>query len=92
VSSIGKTGLQEVGWVGLGCCLLKLTDAVRAIKRPHFEVVWLEDTQSYLGEDYMFSEKLRHAGIKLWIDHDVSQQIGHVGDFKYTEETLKLFA
>lgn len=91
IYSCGKTGIEEVGWVGLGCCLLKLTDEIKAIPRPHFEVMWLEETSSYLGEDYYFCEKLRHNGIKLHVDHDVSQEIGHVGDYKFTESGLKLF-
>lgn len=86
VSSLGKNGIEEVGWVGLGCCMLRLTDEVKAIKRPSFEVVWLEETQTYLGEDFFFCEKLRHAGIKLYIDHDVSQKVGHVGDYTYREQ------
>lgn len=86
VHSLGKTGVEEVGWVGLGCCLLRLSDAVKAIKRPHFECVWLEETQTYLGEDFYFAEKLRFGDVKLWVDHDVSQKIGHVGDYTYREE------
>lgn len=86
VSSLGKTGLEEIGWVGMGCCLLRLSDAVKAIKPPHFEVMWLEETQSYLGEDYYFSEKLRHNNITLYIDHDLSNEIGHIGDYTYKEK------
>jgi len=91
ITSLGKTGTEEVGWVGLGVALIRVA-AIKNVPRPHFEVLWLEETQSYLGEDYLFSEKLRHAGIKLYVDHDVSNQISHVGDFHYTEKMLHLFS
>jgi hypothetical protein len=36
-----------------------------------------------MGEDWYFVKKLSEAGADIWIDHDLSRQIGHVGDFVY---------
>lgn len=85
VYSREKTGIEEVGYMAFGCALIKMA-AVREIKGPHFEVCWVPDKGSYLGEDAYFSEKLRWAGIKLHIDHDATHEIGHVGDYHYREE------
>lgn len=90
IYSSGKTGLESVGYVGLGCCLLRLNDAVKAIPAPMFEVQWIDEKQSYLGEDFFACEKLRYHGIEIYIDHDLSNEIGHIGDFVYTEKTIKL--
>lgn len=84
VSSKDKTGIEEVGYMAFGCSLIKV-NAVREIAGPHFEVVWVPEKGSYLGEDNFFCEKLRWAGIKLFVDHDVTHDVGHIGDFQYKE-------
>lgn len=86
IHSAGVTGIKEVGWVGLGCCLLKMTDVIKAIPPPHFEVRWLPDRNAYLGEDLEFCEKMREKGVKIYVDHDVSHDIGHIGDKTWSEK------
>lgn len=83
VASKGRTGIEEVSTVGLAMFLLDL-DAMRKIPKPHFEVRWNDDIQSYSGEDMYFCRKLTGAGEKIWIDHDLSNQCGHVGQLVYT--------
>ena len=83
VSSVGKTGVEEVHHVGLGMTLIKM-DAIKDIPCPHFEIKWLEDQCTYQGEDMYFCDKLRAAGIKLYVDHDASQLVSHIGDFMYS--------
>jgi hypothetical protein len=83
VESKGKTGVQEVAEVGLAMFLLDL-DAVRKTKKPHFEVRWNDAKQVYAGEDMYFCRKLRAAGEKIYIDHGLSNQCGHVGSLVYT--------
>ncbi len=82
INSEGKTGIEEAEWLGLGMCLLRL-DAVRNIPAPHFEVMWIKETQKYLGEDMYFCGILHEHGVKMYIDHDVSQICQHIGDFAY---------
>lgn len=82
VDSNGKSGLEEVSFVGAGINLIRLDD-IKDIPSPLFEVRWDEQRQDYWGEDMYFCAKLRNRGIKLFIDHDVSQQVGHVGDYEY---------
>jgi len=59
-------------------------NAIKSIKPPHFEIIWDEKTQEYLGEDHYFCAKLRSNGIKIYVDHDASQTVGHIGDYTYT--------
>jgi len=38
----------------------------------------------YEPEDFYFCKKLRANGVSVYVDHDVSQEVAHVGDFEYT--------
>lgn len=82
VSSTGKTGIEEVYRTGTGIMLIAV-DPVRNIARPHFEVIWHPEKKDYISEDSYFCDKLRAHNIPIHIDHDVSQTVGHVGDYIY---------
>ena len=82
IESKGKTGITEVAQVGTGIMMIDL-EAVKHIKPPHFAVPWMEERKKYCGEDLFFCDKLREAGVKIFIDHDVSNKVGHVGAYTY---------
>lgn len=82
IDSRGKTGIEEVWRAGLGLCLMKVS-CVKEIPAPRFEVLWLEQAKTYLGEDCYLCEQLKEKGVKLHIDHEVSQLVGHIGDYAY---------
>lgn len=82
VDSKGKTGIEEVSFVGAGINLINL-EAIKDIPSPLFEVRWDENRQDYWGEDMYFCGKLRGHGVKIFIDHDISQKVGHIGDYEY---------
>lgn len=82
VDSAVRFGLEKVYFVGTGVCLINLS-AVKDIPKPHFEVLWSEERNSYEGEDFYFCKKLSDHGIDIYIDHDLSRHIGHVGDYEY---------
>lgn len=83
VKSKDRKGIDEVAHVGLAMFLLDL-DAVRKIPRPHFEIVWNAEIGSYRGEDHYFLNKLRAAGEKIFVDHELSNECGHIGQFVYS--------
>jgi hypothetical protein len=79
-----STGLQKVTVAGMG---LMLTDmrVFEKIQLPFFAFEpqkpdFVRDT----GEDVYFCRELYKAGIPIHIDHDLSKQVSHVGEFKYT--------
>lgn len=80
--SAGKSGLEEVQFVGAGLTLIDI-EAIKHVPEPHFEVIWDENKQDYWGEDIYFCQKLRVHGVKIHIDHDLSQKVGHIGDYEY---------
>ena len=80
--SFGKLGLEEVNKIGLGLALVKL-DKLRSIPAPHFEVVWNEQYQKYQGEDRYFTDKIRAAGMRIFVDHGISNNTQHWGDLGF---------
>lgn len=91
IDSTGKTGLEEIGWMGGGMFLADI-EKIKHISAPHFEVSWCKERNDYYDQDYYFSAKLRQHGVGIWLDHDLSQSIKHVGDyhFAWPQELLKL--
>jgi hypothetical protein len=79
------TGLQEVGSVGMGVMLIK-ANVFATLSEPWFETPWRHDKRGYIGEDVFFCKKARDAGFKIWIDHDVSKEIGHIGMFEFKHD------
>ena len=80
-----STGLQEVGYVGMGVMLIK-AGVFKALSEPWYETPWRSDKRGYIGEDVFFCKKAREAGFKIWIDHDVSKEIGHIGTFEFKHD------
>lgn len=82
LDSTGKTGLQEVASMG-GASFLARVSSFREIPKPRFEIRWLEEKRDYVGSDIYFSTLLRVHGVKMFCDHDLSQEIGHIGEYEY---------
>lgn len=79
LDSTGRSGIQEIGWMGFGMALIRL-EAIRDLPKPWFGMVWLEDRQDDIGEDFFFCKRVREHGLKIYVDHDASQLVGHIGD------------
>jgi hypothetical protein len=77
-----STGLEEVGMLGTGLVLIN-TKVFKALEAPFF-LQPFDEKFGFVGEDTYFCNKLREAGIKLWVDHDLSKEVGHLGQFEYT--------
>ena len=68
-----KTGLEQVARLGLGVCL---------VHRSVFEKVpplWFQ-FEGAKGEDDYFFDKAAEAGIPTYCDHDLSREVGHIGE------------
>ena len=80
----GDKDLVEVWRIGTGVMLIDLNIFKRrGMVSPWFAPKWNPELHDYSGEDWGFCEKLQECGVKLYVDHDVSQDIGHVGKFEY---------
>lgn len=83
VDSSEKTGLMEVHRVGLGCFLADV-EALKAMGHVHFAMIQPEGVLNVIGEDDYFCAKARDCGFKIFIDHDASRAVGHLGDLTYS--------
>jgi hypothetical protein len=76
-----STGLEAVDYVGLGAMLMR-TEVVAGLGRPWFRH-GLNDLGGDVGEDVMFCRGLTRAGYTVYIDHDCSKVVGHIGQHTY---------
>lgn len=76
------SGLVAVEAVGFGCVLME-TDVLRQMPEPWFGVGWIPDTKEFVGEDVFFCCKARQYGETIWLDHDLSRSIEHVGSLSF---------
>lgn len=79
-----STGLEAVDYVGMGAMLMR-TDVVAGLGRPWFRH-GLNELGGDVGEDVMFCRGLTNAGYTIYIDHDLSQKVGHIGQHTYRIE------
>jgi len=84
-----STGIEEVGSIGMGVMLIK-RNVFEKLTEPWFETPWRTDKRGYIGEDIFFCRKAQAAGYKIYIDHDVSKEIGHIGTFKFKRDYTKV--
>lgn len=87
IDSTGCTGIEEIKTMG-GAIFLAKVDAFRNIPKPHFQVLWSPAHNTYVGEDVYFSTLLKINGAKMFVDHDTSQMISHIGETEYAWPTV----
>lgn len=80
VSSENVQGIQSVSTVGFGVTLIRL-DVFSMIKEPWFATPY--DGTRFISDDVFFCRKTKESGIDIWIDHDLSQDIRHIGIKEY---------
>lgn len=89
-SSPKKVGLEQVWRIGCAVMLIDLS-ILKKLGRGLFEVVWHPDINQYRGEDWSFCQKCEEADVPIYIDHDLSRQVGHIGRYKFTFRDIPEF-
>jgi hypothetical protein len=82
--------LEEVAHLGLGLCLVDMRSfAILEAKAiddgkenfwPLFRMDPTPDGIRFVGEDVHFFKSLREAGIPIHLDHELSWEVGHIGE------------
>lgn len=80
-----STGLEKVHAVGGGFLLLK-AHIFEDLPQPYFHLEAKDGGCDVVGEDVYFCRLLEDAGIDVWVDHDLSKLVGHIGQFIYKNE------
>lgn len=81
----GSSGLEEVKHTGFGLFLID-TRVFADAPEPWFPMGWSSDRNAYVGEDTFFFALMRKMGFPVYIDHDLSRQIGHIGLGTWTND------
>ncbi len=98
--SHSRSGIEVVKDCGLGFMVRDLSifaphrmtpsnpSPIPTVPRPHFEILYDPAFGGYRGEDRYFTRKVSAHGIVVYIDHDASHYITHIGDFPYGYESM----
>lgn len=81
----GDVHLERVWRVGTGVMLVKLS-VFDKIGDGVWDMKYLPEVGTYQGEDWSFCEALEKADIPIFVDHEASQLVGHVGEFEFTHD------
>lgn len=71
-------GLQPVAYSGFGASLFDLS-VFKAMAQPWFLPDFVPATSSYTTEDNPCYRRMREAGFTVYLDHDASRMLSHVG-------------
>lgn len=103
VDSVGKKGLEKVTATGLGFFLTD-AKIYEKMRWPWFGHRWFyagDKDPVQIGlpkepkdwpasfEDAYFSDRIREAGYDIWIDHDLSLELGHYGGSIYYHDKVR---
>jgi hypothetical protein len=82
-----STGLEKVDRIGTGVFMIS-KKVIDALPNDAFDMRYREDVDAVQGEDWSMCEAIEKLGFPIYIDHDLSKKIGHVGYFTYTHEVV----
>jgi len=87
VDSKNKTGIEKVTAIGCGVMLVK-RKVFEGTPKPWFFFHELPGGK-ILGEDVHFCVAAHDAGFEIWVDHDLSKTIGHIGQYTFSWDDVK---
>jgi glycosyltransferase involved in cell wall biosynthesis len=87
INSKNKQGIERVTAIGCGVMLVK-AEVYRKTPKPWFYFYELPGGKT-LGEDVHFCVAANDAGFETWVDHTLSQEIGHIGQYTYSWADFK---
>ena len=76
------SGISQADGIGCGVMMIKASVFAK-LQEPYFYFEQLPDNK-ILGEDIYFCIKAKDAGIDTWVDHDLSMEIKHIGQYTYS--------
>lgn len=80
-----KVGLERVWRVGTGVMLIR-KDVIQAIPNSAWAMKYLPEADTFQGEDWTFCQACQEKNIPIFVDHDLSREVGHIGNFTFTHD------
>jgi hypothetical protein len=87
VTNEHSSGLEKVWRMGFGVVWMSV-EVFERMELPWFEFVWVPEVSVFMGEDYSFFEKAKALGYELYVDHDISKGVYHLGTFAYNPQMI----
>ena len=88
IYSNARSGIEKADGIGCGVMLVK-TKVFKEMEEPYFYFEQLLNNK-ILGEDIYFCIKAKDEGVDTWVDHDLSKQIKHIGQYVYGWHNIEL--
>lgn len=79
VTNEQSTGIQKAMSGGFGVSLFK-TEVFKTTPQPWFLPLYVADQKQYTTEDVPFFHRIRKAGFEIYVDHDASKKVSHIGN------------
>lgn len=79
--------LERVWRLGTGIMLVDMR-VFQKIGPGCFEIRWKPEIEDYQGEDWSMCEAIEAAGYEIWVDHRLSDRIGHLGEYEYKHDVI----
>jgi hypothetical protein len=83
----GGPQYERVWRVGCGIMLVR-TAVFDKIGLNCWEILWQPELNDYQGEDWRFCELAEAAGYEIWVDHHLSWEVGHLGEYCYKHDVV----
>lgn len=75
-------GLEECAANGMGVALIHRT-VFEQTPKPWFHIPYIPESDGFWGEDVWFCNAVRKAGFPVYVDHDLSKEVRHIGMREY---------
>ena len=76
-------GNEQVWAVGSGMMLVK-REVYEKLSSPFYKIEFLDEYSSLVGEDVYFCTKANEAGYEVYVSHELSDKIAHIGTRAFT--------
>jgi hypothetical protein len=83
-----RTPIEEVTHLGLGLCLIA-APILAELEQPTFQAK--PGHRMNLGEDESLFERIRAKGGRIFVDHRLSLEVAHIGDYAFTNQIAAHF-
>lgn len=77
-----RDGLEPAYYIGFGFAVIQ-TKVFETLAKPWFLSGYNLTSERYTTEDHPFCKKAREAGFPVYVDHDASRRVWHVGYHNY---------
>jgi len=82
VTDDNSPAMQEVDVLPHGMVMVHRS-VYEKIPQPHYLQEFVPEMNLEIGEDIYFCRKAKENGIPVWVDHELSREIAHIGIFHF---------